>query len=110
MEGMGRLLEPIKTPIQLGPSEVVEGQIEFEVHDEIHKKFYNEGLGLHWIKFHEGHVWLKEHRSGRSIELRMGEGYDAVTGKVIPKPRPSRSAVLKLAIRRWKARIIAPPT
>ena len=93
----GRIFGTLGNPIELEPSAVLEGEVEFELHSDIAQRCARKGLT--WINFRKGRITVHEHRSGRHMTIKAGEAYDAATGRLIPPNRPSWLASFRQAWR-----------
>jgi hypothetical protein len=71
----------IDQPIILDPSAKLEGRIDFDVDNEVREKVMKYG-GIGWLKYAEIVVYVKEHRSGKTIKVMIGESYDAASGTI----------------------------
>jgi hypothetical protein len=71
----------IDLPIILEPSAKVEGRIDFGVGNDIREKFQKYG-GIGWLRYSDATIYVKEHRSGKTIKVNIGESYNAASGTI----------------------------
>lgn len=90
-EKLERTLRFIDFPLELQPSEMVEGQI-------VIKPDIKFGVGTllnQVINTREISFAFKEHISGKTVTLRLGEVFNAYTGRIETQVRPSRRKAAK---------------
>jgi hypothetical protein len=71
----------IDLPIILEPSSKIEGRIDFNVDGDVKDKMLKYGR-LSWLRYSEATIYVKEHRSGKTITVKLGQSYDAVSGTI----------------------------
>ncbi|MEX2200662.1 MAG: hypothetical protein WD711_04640 [Dongiaceae bacterium] len=96
-----RLSAFISLPIELAPEQVIEGQIDFALSDEqVANIRHNPAL----LRTDCATVKVKERISGREISFRLGQKYDAHTGKITGpagrRPNAKKSLLSRLGIAR----------
>jgi hypothetical protein len=71
-------------PIILEPSSFDEGRIEFDIDEKLSNKISEAPLRMtDWLLMDQATVYVKEHRSGETINVAFGQGYNAATRDIV---------------------------
>jgi hypothetical protein len=82
---LGRKESLLQTPIDLGPAQLIQGTIEFDIHDDNVKQ---KMLNVHaeqqfsWLRLGEATVSVTDQRSDTTKTIKIGNAYNAVTGVI----------------------------
>jgi hypothetical protein len=82
---LGRKESLLKTPIALEPGQLVQGTVEFDIHDDkVKQKMRNAppGQELLWLRLGDATLSVTDQLSDMTRSIKLGQAYNAVTGAV----------------------------
>jgi hypothetical protein len=76
---LGRSQSLLKTPIYLEPGQLIEGTVEFDIHDDYVKQKMRDA-SFSWLRLEDATVSLTDQRTGMTKSIKLNHAYNAVNG------------------------------